>query len=35
MEWNSHLYVVCGVTYVETVDYSSAADTKAIHKFLL
>jgi hypothetical protein len=35
MEWNSHLYVVGGVTYVETVDYSSGADTKAIHKFLL
>jgi len=35
MEWNSHLYVVSGVTYVETVDYSSAVNTKAIHKFLL
>ena len=35
MEWNSHLYVVYGVTYVETVDYSTGSDSKAIHKFLL
>ena len=35
MEWNSHLYLVSGVTYVETADYSSGADSKAIHKFLL
>jgi hypothetical protein len=35
MEWNSHLYVVCGVTYVETVDYSTGSDIKAIHKILL
>jgi hypothetical protein len=35
MEWNSHLYVVCGVTYVETVDYSTGSDMKAIHKILL
>jgi len=31
MEWNSHLYVVCGVTYVESVDYSTGSDMKAIH----
>jgi len=35
MEWNSHLYVVCGVTYVETVDYSTGSEMKAIHKILL
>lgn len=35
MEWNSHLYVVCGVTYVETVDNSTGSDMKAIHKILL
>ena len=35
MEWDSHLYVVCGVTYVETVDYSTGSDMKAIHKILL
>jgi hypothetical protein len=35
MEWNSHLYVVYGVTYVETVDYSTGSDMNAIHKFLL
>jgi len=35
MEWNSHLYVVCGVTYVESVDYSTGSEMKAIHKILL
>jgi hypothetical protein len=34
MVWNSHLYVVSGVTYVETVD-SNGSDMKAIHTFLL
>ncbi len=35
MEWNSHLYVVCGVTYVESVDYSTNSVAYAVHKFLL
>jgi hypothetical protein len=35
MMWNSHLYVVSGVTYVESVDYSSGVMTNTIHKFLL
>jgi hypothetical protein len=35
MEWNSHVYVVWGVTYVETLDYSTGSDGKAIHKILL
>jgi hypothetical protein len=35
MEWNAHLYVVCGVTYVESVDNTSGAVMNAIHKFLL
>jgi hypothetical protein len=35
MEWNSHLYVVYGATYVETVDYSTGSHMNAIHKFLL
>jgi hypothetical protein len=35
MEWNYHLYLVCGVTYVESVDYSTGSDMKAIHKILL
>jgi hypothetical protein len=35
MMWNLHLYVVEGVTYVETVDSSTGAIAYAIHKFLL
>ena len=35
MEWNSRLYVVCGVTYVETVGYSTNSVSYAVHKFLL
>lgn len=35
MMWNSHLYVVCGVTYVGTVDYSTNETAYAVHKFLL
>jgi hypothetical protein len=36
MEWNSHLYLVCGVTYVQTVDYSDGESVAyAVHKFLL
>jgi hypothetical protein len=35
MEWNSHLYVVYGVTYVETVDSQSGAIVDAIHTILL
>jgi hypothetical protein len=34
MMWNSHLYVVAGVTYVETVD-DSGGIAYAVHKFLL
>jgi hypothetical protein len=34
MMWNSHLYVVAGVTYVETVDESSGV-SYTLHKFLL
>ena len=35
MMWNSHLYVVEGVSYVESVDNSSGAIAYAVHKFLL
>jgi len=35
MLWNSHLYVVYGVEYVQTVDYSSGASAMVIRKFLL
>src|SRR5271163_66545 len=35
MMWNSHLYVVGGVSYVETVDSSNTAVGYAIHKFFL
>jgi len=35
MEWNSHLYVVYGVIYDKTLDYSSGATMDAIRKFLL
>jgi len=35
MMWNSDLYVVCGVTYVGTVDYSTNETAYAVHKFLL
>lgn len=35
MMWNSHLYVVYGVTYVETVDNSDGSIAYAVHKFLL
>lgn len=35
MMWNSHLYVVCGVTYVETLDNSEPSIAYAVHKFLL
>jgi hypothetical protein len=35
MMWNSHLYLVCGVTYVGTVDYSTNETAYAVHKFLL
>ena len=37
MEWNSQLYVVLGVTYVESVNYSEGAASKmdTVHKFLL
>ena len=35
MMWNSHLYVLYGVSYVETDDYSSNTIAYAVHKFLL
>src|ERR1700733_190877 len=35
MMWNSRLYVVCGVTYVETLDNSEPSIAYAVHKFLL
>jgi hypothetical protein len=35
MMWNSHLYVVEGVSYVETFDNSSGSTADAVHKFLL
>jgi hypothetical protein len=35
MEWNSHLYVVYGATFVETFDPNSGVRTDAIHKLLL
>jgi hypothetical protein len=35
MEWNSHLYVVEGVTCVETLDTTTDSVSYAIHKFLL
>lgn len=35
MMWNSRVYVLYGVTYVGTVDYSSNETAYAVHKFLL
>lgn len=35
MDWNSHLYVVYGATFVETFDPNSGVRTDAIHKLLL
>ena len=35
MMWNSRVYVLSGVTYVGTVDYSTNATAYAVHKFLL
>ena len=35
MEWNSHLYVVYGVIYVETVDAESGAMMDAVRTLLL
>jgi hypothetical protein len=35
MEWNSHLYVVYGVVFDETIDLSSGIELNAIRKFLL
>jgi len=35
MEWNSHLYVVYGVAYYETMDYETGTITDAIQKILL
>jgi hypothetical protein len=34
-EWNSHLYVCYGVTYVRDVDYSTGMELYTINKFLL
>jgi hypothetical protein len=35
MMWNSRVYVVCGVTYVGMVDYSTNQTAYAVHKFLM
>ena len=35
MMWDSHLYIVCGITYVEDVDTTTNARTYAVHKILL
>lgn len=35
MIWNSRVYVLCGVTYIGTVDYSTNETAYAVHKFLL
>jgi hypothetical protein len=35
MMWNSRVYVLYGVTYVRTVDYSTNEIAYAVHKFLL
>lgn len=35
LQWNSHLYVVHGLTYLRTVDNVTGATTFAIHKILL
>lgn len=35
MMWNSRVYVLYGVTYVGTVDYSTNQTAYAVHKFLL
>ncbi|MFZ0277514.1 MAG: hypothetical protein WA254_12135 [Candidatus Sulfotelmatobacter sp.] len=35
MMWNARVYVLCGVTYVGTVDYSTNETAYALHKFLL
>jgi hypothetical protein len=35
MEWDSRLYVVTGVTYVENTDYTTNTVTSIVHKFLL
>lgn len=35
MMWNSHLYVLYGVSYVATDDYSTNQLAYAVHKFLL
>lgn len=35
MQWDSHLYVVAGVTYVENADYTTNSVMNVIHTFLL
>lgn len=35
MKWNSHLYIVTGVVYVESSDYSTGAVASIVRKFLL
>jgi hypothetical protein len=35
MMWNSHLYMVYGVTYVQTIDNSDGSFADTVHKFLL
>lgn len=34
-EWNSHMYVCYGVTYLRDVDYTTGAELYTIHKILL
>ena len=34
-EWNSHLYVCYGMTYLREIDYSTGAELFTIHKLLL
>src|SRR5216684_1850528 len=34
-EWNSHLYVCYGVTYLREIDYITGAEQDTIHKLLL
>lgn len=33
--WNSHLYVICGLIFDRTIDYSTGGKMDAVRKFLL
>ncbi|MGA8761745.1 MAG: hypothetical protein WB562_02560 [Candidatus Sulfotelmatobacter sp.] len=35
MQWNSHVYVLYGTNFYETIDYSTGSTTDAIRKLLL